>query len=200
MTQPVQTASTVQKSKPKTFLDITKEIVVKAGIQGVDIAGIHKAVWFQGPWTSTEEGTDIRHGGPFPLNPGLNVFRIFEDEDELRVYCLQGADANGKPKGEEIPPSCYRLNKRARTYTASAMTLLLWEDEIAREFRMQAVGLPDDTTCDKCGTNVPDMPFCGQCGQKLPENVEDDEEEDPEEPGLAVVKPATNGATAVESP
>lgn len=192
MTQPVvsqQPANQQPANKPKakTFLDITKEIVIKAGLQDVDIAGVHKAVWFQGPWASSDEGTDIRHGQAFPLNPGLNVFRIFEDEDELRVYCLQGADESGKPKGADIPPSCYRLNKRARTYTATAMSIMLFEDEVAREFRVQALGLPDDTTCEKCGTNVPDMPFCGQCGQKLPEEVED-EEDDPEES-------ATNGAT-----
>lgn len=190
MTQQADT----QQARPKTVHDLANEIALEAGIEGIEVPGIPKAVWFRGPWSATAEGTDIRHGSPLPMNPMLVVFRMFEDAGEIRVYCLS-LSKSPTEKGDDAPPSCYKLNKASPVYTAHSMSLSLFRDEVAGELRRLA-GFDDEieddeVTCPACGIDVPELPYCGSCGVKLPET--------PDEETAATVPAATNGAAAVAS-
>lgn len=178
-------------TKPKAVADLIREIVIEAGIEGMEVPGLHKAVWFNGPWTtSDQEGTVIRHGEKFALNPALVVFRIFEDDTEIRVYALALSD--GKSEGEPVHPSCYHLQKTARVYTAHSMSLGLFRDEVAGELRALVEGMNepgyDEVTCPACSVEVPELPFCGSCGVKLPETPDGD------------APATTNGAVATTTP
>jgi hypothetical protein len=178
------------QSAPKavTLSDIANEIVQLADVEGVDMPGLHKTVWFEGPWGADAEGTVVRHGELLPFNPNLRVFKIFEDANEIRVYAMATVEAK-----EPGPPSMYRLNKATRVYTASSMSLSVFKDEVAVELRK--IAFPDDDSpfdlveCPACTVEVPELAYCGACGKALP---------DPDAPNASeVAKQAANGAVAV---
>ena len=177
MTQQAPQSQQAQPARAKTVDDLTREIFHEAGIEGIEVSGIPKAVWFAGPWTNNPEGTDIRHGEPLPMNPALVVYRTFEDPNEIRVYCLALSKTGGEGKATEVP-SCYKLNKATRVYTVHTMSLSLFRGEVADELKMLANVIEDDepdfdvVECPACHVEVPELPYCGSCGTKLPETVE----------------------------
>ena len=193
--------SNTSTPKPVTFADIMTAAVRKAGVQGTETTGLYKVMWYGGPWDAAKTFTDIKHGEPLPINPSMLVFRIFEDSDEVRVYCIQTEEAKDGEKS--YPPSCYHLQKSARVYSAHSMSLTMFIGELAEELR-QVTGFydPDEVTCPACGVDVPELVHCGACGKPLPIDPDDPEEEDdePEEapsPTVSTVAAPSspNGAT-----
>jgi len=193
---PIKPASS---EEPLTFNRIMIDCGEEAGIEGIEVTGLHKVMWYGGPWDASRDWTDFKHGEPNPLNPSMLIFRIFEDATEIRIYCLQVAEPSKEAGSVAYPPSCYHLQKSARVYTAHSMSFALFKEEIANELQKLAFGdIPpavDEVTCPSCGVDVPELVHCGACGARLP--VE--EEEDDDSPvitagGQTTPSPAPNGS------
>jgi hypothetical protein len=193
-------SNTQSQPKPVTFADIMTAAVRRAGVQGTETTGLYKVLWYGGPWDAQKTYTDFKHGEPNPLNPSMLIFRIFEDSEEVRVYCIQTEDPKEGEKA--FPPSCYHLQKSARVYSAHSMSLTMFVNELAEELR-QVTGFydPDMVTCPKCDVEVPELVHCGACGELLPidPDDDDDEEDEPEEPPSPTVS-AGSVAAAPSSP
>jgi hypothetical protein len=71
-----------------------------------------------------------------PLNLNMSVLAIFEGATEARVYCLHTVTTNpdGSPQ-KVLPPTLYRVSKTSPIYSTAAMTMEVFESEVAKELQ-----------------------------------------------------------------
>lgn len=113
MTQPASPPS------PVTLEDVVKKIESEVGFDITATCPMQDlAVWF--PQTPGGPPTEFRAGDPMPFSGKYLVFQMFEDESEIRVYCIPSKDADPS-KMKETLPRLFRLSKRAPTFTAATI-------------------------------------------------------------------------------
>jgi hypothetical protein len=74
----------------------------------------------------------FQRGHTNPLNAKLVVFEMFDDDDEMRIYCV--AKFEGQVDAETSRAIRYHLSKSQNTFCSQSMTLDLWLDQIAEEW------------------------------------------------------------------
>jgi len=123
-----------------------------------------------------------------PLNKKLTIAEMFMDEDEVRLYCWE-------PPAEPVDPEekvCarYRLNKNSNTFSVENMSLDVWMDEVAEDFKLLAGGWTAeqerDAVVDYLESLAPDFSVKEAAidikeGMHVPDDDEIEEEEEGEE-------------------
>jgi len=118
--------------------DLLSEICDLAGVNFDQLPQTMVCRWF--PMGSTSEGrpSEWKWNEAPPGNPAFLIFALFQDTDEIRVYCIVNASAN-VPDGKKMqPPRRITLTKISPVMTAENMHPDVFKEEIAKEFQLLA--------------------------------------------------------------
>jgi hypothetical protein len=133
-------------------------------------------------------------GARSPLDKTFTVIALYQNDDEVRAYCVPTEDAakaeeeNARKEKRDVDmasalrPKRYTLAKISPTFFVEQMLDQTFRAEIASELRelRDATTLPEDLQFEKiecnsddCGQmNDHDADFCKACGESLADEVE----------------------------
>lgn len=153
-------------------------------------------------------------GQPCPIKPSLIVFGLFEEENEVRVYCMGPSDPQPEEKAYLVLAR-YRLSKAASIYSMDELTPNAFIDEMSDEFVQLREGL---NSAEKERAAVLEYGEImaehapGETPYTLKEFLEDlreglhvesgenDEEDEPEPPAVKSEPPAVKSEPAAVKP
>jgi hypothetical protein len=165
--------------------EIADKIELLSGVSAVEQPLIQTFLWFNGP--PDDKGiphpTAFRVQQPCPFNPQLVVFSIYDEGDDINVYCLSLGQTE---ESKKYPPMRYVLDKRSPIFSGAPMSLGTFIHENANEL----MALSEDmTTAEKERTlvvqylrNLPPGKFANDAAEDIENGEHEDEEEEDEEP------------------
>jgi hypothetical protein len=121
--------------------DLAAEICDVAGIDPDQLAHTMVVRWFpMGLLDKNGQPTPSvwTRGTAPPGNDSLIIFGMFQDTDEVRVYCLVNAAAPLTEKQKAQPPRRITLTKISPVMTSEDMALDVFKEEIAKELQLLA--------------------------------------------------------------